>query len=162
MSEFMDVTGKFTGKLSVPGQAMAEVRDALRQQLTGAGLYLEGELARATPAYTGAAQRGWFTEYDDDNQTARVANPLEYIVPLELGRRAAFVPVKPLELWVRRKLGVDDKNARRIAFAISRKKARFPTPGLRFAQTAFEQALPTIQSAFIGPLGPIIVERLSR
>lgn len=151
-----------TGDAFDPGRVDSESAAVYRQQLTGAGLYVEGEVRRGTPAYTGDLQKNWFTEYRESAKEVLVANPSEYALPMEFGRKPAWVPIEPLTLWVRRKLGVSDqKKAKGIAFVISRKKSQQPTPGVGFARTAFEASIDVVNASFLQPIGAELVKRLS-
>lgn len=59
------------------------------------------------------------------------ANPRVKAGVVELGRRAAWIPIEPLSEWVRRKFNVQDPSeARSIAWLISRKASRTPRAGL--------------------------------
>lgn len=134
-----------------------------RQQLTGAGLFIQGEVQRNTPfGVTGAMQKAWFTEYHEDEQQAVVSNPSEYILAVELGRKAAPVPIEPIRLWARRKLQLSERAAARAAFFIARKKRRQATPGQFFARDAFEGSIQTVNDMFLQPIGAELVKGLSQ
>ena len=63
--------------------------------------------------------------------------------------------------WVRRILGVSDqKKARGIAFAISRKKKRQRTPGQHFAEETFDSNINSLNQNFLNPVGAEIVRTI--
>ncbi len=65
---------------------------------------------------------------------------------IELGRRAAPIPIGPLAEWVRRKLGCSDpKRALGIAIAISKKAAKVPRPGLHVLGRAHPRIAESLQ-----------------
>ena len=162
---------KFSGRLFEPGRLDSDVDAVYKEQLTAAGLFFQGEVHRATPGYTGALQKGWLTKYSDSDHEVRVSNPLEYALPMEYGRRPGKgIPPEPLQLWVRRKLGVTNaetitrKGVKRlgykaIAFLISRHAKTKGLKGKFFTRDTFKASVPTINQQFLGPIGAKLVER---
>lgn len=137
-------------------------RDIYRQNLTAAGYFLQGELQRATPfGVAGKLQKAWAVEYDEDKNQVHVVNPTEYALAVDQGRDAGKgVPIKPLQLWVKRKLQVTtDKEAKAIALAISRKKKYNRTPGQGFVARTFDASVETINAQFLEPIGAEIIKR---
>lgn len=135
-----------------------------RATLTKASLYLEGEMIRNTPVGVfGTLRRSWFSRVTDNGQetTASIINPIEYALPVELGRRAAPVPIEPIELWVRRKLGVPQSRSRQVAFIIAKKKARQRTPGQLFATNTFDASRSTVEK-ILNQFGADFVEDMNR
>jgi hypothetical protein len=96
------------------------------------------------PVDTGDYAAGWKHEFTDEGGIFFSSSPPEKAGVIEKGRRAAPVPIQPLQDWVMRKLGCKDpKVARRIAIAISKHKAKTPQPGLK----VLERAHPKIAEA---------------
>lgn len=149
------------GDLFDPGRLSSDSKAVYRQQLMAAGLFLQGELQRNTPVYTGVLSKSWFMEYDEARQTVVIANPAEHALPVELGHKAAPVPIKPFVLWAKRKFSLDDKAARRVGFFIAMKKRVKPTEGKFFARNTFEASLSDLNTAFLQPIGVELIRRLS-
>lgn len=170
---FLESEFRATGIAENPGAAYAEVRHAVKQQFTGAAQVLVGALRRASPVgVSGDLSNSWTYDYDDAKMAATVSSGAEYAAPTELGRKAKGLPKGALDDWVRHvirpgpvtlksgRVVSADSRIKSIAFLIARKKAKQATPGQFFAKKAFEATLPTINATFIGPLGPLIVQRL--
>lgn len=172
MGDFLTADFFLQGDAFNPPKRDAEIRTAIRQQMILSSEYLVGVLGPATPAgATGVFRRAWYYVYDGIEQTATITPSVEYAAPVELGRKAAGVPSAPLELWVRRKLGVTQEKSvtkngvtvlgfKAIAYLIGRKKKAKATPGQLFATKAFNTAVPAVNAAMLGPLGSLIVQRL--
>ena len=69
-----------------------------------------------------------------------------YGVIVEGGRRPGrFPPIGPIELWVRRKLGVSEKKSHSVAFLVARKIARRGTPAQKVFERVFNEMQPLFQ-----------------
>lgn len=130
------------------GRTEEEVRRETWIALVKAASFLQGEISRATPVYTGQLRGGWQVVYDEANLVARVVNNVEHALPTELGRRAAMPPVEPIKLWVERKLGLKEPESESVAWAIARKKAREFTPGQHFIERTFDSVVPALERLF--------------
>lgn len=93
---------------------------------------LEGAVVAKTPKGVGGAAGlagSIFGEVRTMGQTILgvVGTPLEHGVVIEYGRRPGqkMPPLAPIELWARRKLGLDEEEAHSIAFGIARNIAKF-------------------------------------
>lgn len=155
-----------TGTGMTRGRRDGEVHRVVKRQLVAGGLYLEGEVARATPfGVTGKMRRGWQSTYVKRGSQASevlVSNATEYVLPVELGRRpGTFIPLKPLQLWARRKLGADEGRAWGIARKISRKAKRSGIKGQRFAEKTFDESIDVLNRNFLFPVGAQLVKVLS-
>jgi len=121
-----------------PGQARA----AIDETLNHIAMRMEKEVKERTPAGVGGAAGlrgsifGQVFKYGK-KQGAVVATHQPYGEPVEYGSKPHFPPVGPLELWVRRKLGVDKDEARSVAFAIAFKISRHGTRGAFMFTQAF-------------------------
>ena len=69
--------------------------------------------------------------------TGMVGTPQEYGAAVEYGTRPHFPPIDPIELWVRRILGVPADKARNVAYAIAVNISRHGTKGAGMFQKAF-------------------------
>jgi hypothetical protein len=130
------------------------IKQAVNAELYGGALFLQGRVQRATPVgVTAALRRGWFVDYGPGENQVTLGNPSEYLLATELGRRAAPVPIAPLELWVRRKLGIPRPQSFSVAKAISWKKAHSRTPGKFFVKRAVDQAIPALERVLLRRVG---------
>lgn len=82
-----------------------------------------------------------------------------YSAPVETGTRPHFPPVDALIAWVKQKLGAtNEKEARRIAFAVARKISRRGTRG----HFMFRRALATVRAEARGIMERSLAESLER
>lgn len=154
------------GKLFRPQDAVAEMRREVAKALTAAAWAITREIKIAAPVgATGYLRRSFLViparPSDGASMAALIVSPAEYTLPVELGRRPAWVPIPPLELWVRRKLGIPEGESRQVAFLISRKKSRERTPGKHFIEKSWEKVIPVVQAQYFTPLGATLVGVLS-
>ncbi len=103
---------------------------------------IEAKVVSHTPVNTGAlrASIGYEIHGRPPDFWGEVATDIVYGLPVELGRKPGkFPPPAPIQLWVRRKLGIsDDRQVRVVAFLVARAIARRGTqPGARM----FEKGL---------------------
>ena len=140
MAEIIQWTLERKGPFWESGRVEAKAAQGAYAALLKAGLVLKAEEQKATPVgVSGQMRRAWFVKGDRGQLTVRVVNPTEYALAVDQGRRPAFPPLKPLELWVRRKLGIKAPQSAVVALAIARKKARTRTPGQEFATKTFNR-----------------------
>lgn len=106
---------------------------------------LEAEVARRTPTGVGGQAglrgsiHGEVVSLSGTSVAGVVGTPLEYGEVVELGRRPGkFPPLAPIELWVRRKLGVPDAEARGVAFLVARKIARVGFDGAHMFENSWK------------------------
>lgn len=146
-----------------PEKFSQNITKEANQGLVKMGLFMQGELMKATPfGVTGNARRAWRTDVTGDSQgrdgkmvEVTVTNPTGYIEVVNWGRAAAPISIegrKQLCLWVQRKFGVDEKAAKRISFFIARKKAKSPTPGQFFVEKTIESKLPIAIKEILEPI----------
>lgn len=136
-----DTSGFFA---SHPELVLAAMKKGAKNGLLASGLLFSNAFSKVTPTgVTGNARKGWKVEVVDtpDGCQVIVFNPFEYLAAVDQGRKAAWVnnmpPAESLTRWVQKKLGVANvKAARRIAYAISKKKSQIPTPGQKFIEKA--------------------------
>lgn len=153
-----------SGQLFREAEAVGVVDEALNKSLTGAAAFLAGQIKLAAPVGVTSALRGsilW--SVSSLAGEARVFTPLEYALPIERGRKAAWPPLDPILLWVKRKLGIsDEKQARNVAFLICRKLGTARRPGDFFFEKAVQKNEREIQRAFFEPLGLNLTLALDR
>ena len=112
---------------------------ALYRALRLAANSLKKMLADATPVGVyGKLKAAWKMSGDAKEPSGTLTNDTKYFPWVEDGRRPGPAPVSVMELWVRKKLGLDGREAKRVAFAICRKKAKEFTPGQKFAKKTIE------------------------
>jgi hypothetical protein len=97
---------------------------------------LEREVIELTPRGATSTLRNQVTSVmttpvplDTGDVLGMVTGTAPHTVPVELGSRPHAVPIEPLVDWVAAKLGKTGKEGRSIAFAISRKIAKYGTKG---------------------------------
>lgn len=71
-----------------------------------------------------------------------------YAAPVETGTRPHFPPVNALLLWVKKKFGVKDEEAKGVAFAIARKIAARGTKGHHAFERGIQAEQPRITKIF--------------
>ncbi len=136
------------------GQAQKVVDEEMRQALNAGVLHLKGQIQPATPVgVTGNLRGGVQTSVTGEavSLVGRVFDAVSYALPVEGGSRPHFPPVAPLQLWVRRKLGItDEREARSVAFLICRAISRRGTPAVRMFQNAWEANRARVEGFFEG------------
>lgn len=130
--------------------AVAELDKALTMAL----VVTEGEVIKRTPkGVSGHLQQSWQTTQAHTSPTAAmgaVVSNWPYAAAVEYGRKPGKMPpVDAIELWVRRKLQIDDdKRARSVAFVIARAIGRRGTVGRYMAQLGLSAAQPYVIKLF--------------
>lgn len=121
---------------------------------------IQGAVMPLSPINNGFLRNAWGTrvalagaQYD---VLGRVFNPLDYALPQERGARPHWPPPEPIQAWVRRKLGVSEKQVRSVAFLIARKISRVGMKGQAMAYRAVEQVTPMVQARFREGLASIV------
>ncbi len=124
------------------GQAQRVIDEEMRRALNAGVLHLKGAILPETPVgVTGALRQGVQTSITGDalSLVGRVFDPVAYAMPVESGSRPHFPPVAPLQLWVRRKLGITDEGeARSVAFLICRAISRRGTRAVQMFRRSFD------------------------
>lgn len=88
-----------------------------------------------------------------------VAQTQIYSPIVERGRRPGrFPPIGPIELWVRRKLGVDPGQSKGVAFVIARKIAQKGTSGAAMFFKGFTRGRPAAERVAQSIGGTIVAE----
>lgn len=107
-------------------------RKAQVSRLTEALVLLEHEIQKATPVGAGPihARDTIFHQVQmGEPMRGLVSTPAVYGLPLELGTKPHFPPIAPLQHWVERVLGVDEKHSKGVAFLVARAISRRGTEG---------------------------------
>jgi len=129
----IDVGVKGSGPV-FEGKGPGIVKGAIEEKLDVAGQLVAGEVKTLTPVGVSGGLRGSVATTGVKKSAGggyenRVVTPLAYGVVVERGRAypGRMPPIGPIELWVRRKgarVGIPQKNTRRMAYLIARKIAR--------------------------------------
>ncbi len=122
--------------------------DIVREELTAATweaeLLFEGEVKDLTPTGATDLLRASIAAQPPqalaDQVIGVVGTALDYALPVELGSKPHFPPVEALEDWVKKRLGVPDKDAHRVAFLVARKIAAHGTPAVGMFHRGFNKA----------------------
>lgn len=121
------------------GEVPQKVVVSLYRALRLAANSLKKSLADNTPVGVyGKLKSAWKISGDSKEPSVSLSNDTKYFPWVENGRRPGPAPVRVMELWVRKKLGLAGDEATRVAFAICRKKAKQFTPGQKFASKTVE------------------------
>lgn len=80
-----------------------------------------------------------------DQVIGMVGSPLNYAVPVELGTKPHFPPLKPLQDWARHKLGLSPEQAEQAGRAIQRAIGRRGTKGAHMFGRAIETNEPQLR-----------------
>ena len=122
------------------GAAQGEIeRDLHRETLARVAIALRDEIERAGLIDTG---RLWRSVRVDESKGTLTMVPYEKFV--EFGRKPGgkMPPVKVLQVWVRRKLGITDKReVRNVAWVISAKIKREGIPATNVLARAWKRVL---------------------
>ena len=115
---------------------------------------LEAAVVQRTPVgATSQARQGWGTSVERGIAAVKgtVANPVQHTIFAEKGRAPGKMPpLAPIELWVRRVLGVDPAKSRQVAFLVARAIGRRGTKGAHMAEEGLAAVRPQIQADFEG------------
>lgn len=123
-------------------------RAVLTASMTEAVFLLEREVIERTPEGIGGAAglRGGIAAVPPSlsldtpgDVIGLVVGTAAHTLPIELGTKPHFVPIQPLQDWVEYKLGLEGKEAKSVAFAISRKIGKDGTEGKFMFRDAFAQ-----------------------
>ncbi|WP_299378829.1 hypothetical protein [uncultured Kiloniella sp.] len=80
--------------------------------------------------------------------TGEVGSPLAYALPVELGSKPHFPPIRPLQEWAEVKLGVDPEISYAVAFAIALKISKVGTEGKHMLGNAIKDNGGNVQGFF--------------
>ena len=136
-------------------QAPEITREELTRAATEASLLFEREVIDKTPVgvHGGAGLRGSISSHIKqlkDGPLGIVSSNSPYAVPVELGTKAHFPPIEPLQDWVKHKLGIkDDKEAKGIAFAIALKISKKGTKGQFMFKQTFDEQKENVTALFV-------------
>lgn len=142
----------------------AIVNEELGKAVNGATLVFKGTIQPLSPINTGILRQGVQTSITGSGTeiVGKVFDPVAYAMPVEMGSRPHFPPIAPLQLWVRRKLGItDERESRSVAFLIARAISKRGTKAAEFfkrgidagrgqAETLFSKANERIASRLVG------------
>lgn len=87
-----------------------------------------------------------------------VVGSAAHTVPIEMGTKPHFVPIRPLQEWVEYKLGLEGQEARSVAFAISRTIAQKGTEGKFMFRDAFQANEAQVEEMLRAAIPQIIQE----
>lgn len=147
MSYSVEIHGlkELEGKI---GRAPEIVRDELVGAMGKSVLLVERGAKVKAPVNIGQLRSsisGQVKQPLGDEVIGVIGSELEYAPAMEKGATPHFPPMRPLAYWAQRKLGVDPGSARKLAFLIARKIARY---GLR-ARPYLEPALDEAQAGIV-------------
>jgi hypothetical protein len=113
-------------------------------------LKAKGEIVPRVPGNTGLSRKSIQTKIAGEKVelTGRVFSPLGHMLALEGGAHwpGPWPPVGPLRLWAERRFGVDEGEARSIAFLVARKLKRKGMTGRYFFKAGYEACKGAIEA----------------
>jgi hypothetical protein len=141
------------------GAGVQIVADEQTKAMRFAVLKAKGEIVPLTPKNTGLSAKSIATELlgVKVDLVGRIFSPLGHMLPLEVGARwkGKQPPTEPLRLWAERKFGVDEGEARSIAFAVARNLKRFGLVSRRMFSGGYKLAKPAITARWETALATI-------
>jgi len=139
-------------------------REARVMKLTEAMNLLEAAVKRKTPYGAGPIHLRDTVFGDVTVMGTRVAGivgtPMEHGEPVEMGTKAHFPPVGPIQFWVEKKLGYSGAEAASVAFLIARAISVRGTKGAKMFETGFEEQEARVM-AILNEIPEEIVRRVS-
>lgn len=102
---------------------------------------------------TGLSRQGWGTKVERGLSAVKgiVSNPIDYALFVDQGRAPGKMPpIAPIELWVRRVLGLGQGKSRRVAFLVARAIGRRGTKGAHAVEKGIAAVRGIIQLDFQG------------
>jgi hypothetical protein len=143
------------GPFFVAGLAEKVAQTELASSLAAGARTLADEIRSvARRGRTGGLQAGVDVQGSGLDIAVREGRP--YGSAIDGGRRPAPIQIRPLTLWWESK-GLSAPEARRAAFALSRRRLRSSADAHPFFFATFERVAPQIQTAILGPAGAAIV-----
>lgn len=116
-------------------------RNARVGRLTESLLLIERNVKQKTPEGAGPIhlRDSYHTKVSYEGEQVRgiFGTPLEHGEPVEMGTRAHFPPIAPLQHWVERVLRIDGERSEGVAFAIARAISRRGTKGAHMIEEGF-------------------------
>lgn len=131
----------------------ALIEHHLRVAMQAALDVVETNVAARTPVNTGVLRAAYGTSVNVRGQgvvRGTLNNPMIYGLPVERGRRPGQTapPREAIELWVKRKLGLQGKEAQSAAFLIARAIGRRGIPAVNMVQEGIEASERTVFGLF--------------
>jgi len=117
----------------------------IMRTMQGAVQIIHGEVVQNTPFSFGILRLSMTGEVLNDSNSiiGRISTPSIYGAAVEFGTRPHWVPIEPLKLWARRKLGDES-----IAYAVQRKIARVGTKGAFMFKRSFNNTKGRVRKLF--------------
>lgn len=145
-----------TGKVWTP-EAASVAEEALSGALEASAEAIAQATRQAAEKASGTLAGSIHTEGSGLEVTVAVDAP--YAQAVELGRKAAYTPIRPLAQWAETKLGLSGDEAERAAYRISHSKSQRATPPKPFWQPGYDAAEPEV-AALLEAVPQTVVESL--
>jgi hypothetical protein len=118
-------------------------QDARVSRITEALLLLEAAVKKLTPVGAGPIhlRDTIFEMVETGGQSVMglLGTPCVYGEPVEMGSGPHFPPIAPLQFWVEKKLGIEGKKAKSVAYAIATIMARSSRLGQKMFSKGFDE-----------------------
>lgn len=137
MSDFVTMAVKMTGEI-FDAERDGKIQDRLLKLLRSEAELIAERSRTAAPKFTGALRESIVPRTREVGTTTEVAVEagVAYAVTINVGRKPAFTPIKPLILWFQKQVGLSEKEAVGAAIKFSRKRAKTGTKKRKVIKTA--------------------------
>lgn len=129
---------------------LARIDRNLQDALKTSALKVEGEAVNlaSESVYTGEFRLGISAEFPNP-YTAEIGSSAPHAPFVENDTRPHFPPIAPLAEYARIKLGVSEKDSKRVGYLLARKISRVGTKGKHILERAITQSESDIETLFI-------------
>ena len=138
------------------GKAPEILQRELDAAMESAVMLLKREVKKRTPVGVSGAQGGLLGSIQSEiigkgtpMIKGIVLSASKYAEAVEKGTKPHFPPTGPIQLWVKKKLGIEDeRQSRQVAFLIARAISRRGTKGQFMFEKALDENIHRIQNIF--------------
>jgi hypothetical protein len=151
--------------LFTPGAAERIVAEEQQRAMEASVLQVKGAILPFVPVNLGALRQGVqaMVSGTPANLSGKVFDPITYASAVEHGTRPHFPPLGPIELWVRRKLGIPEgRQSRSVAFLVARAISRRGTKAVQFFKRGWDSSEGQVRARFRDAQARIVARIVAR